>query len=71
LDLIEEKRSARLLGRTSELKRLTKLTRANIRQDKQKWADDIAAEAEADLTTGLDEGRFLKSPPSPERRSKD
>ena len=52
LDLIEEKRSARLLGRTSELKRLTKLCRANIRQDKQKWADDIANEAEADLTTG-------------------
>ena len=51
LDLIEEKRSARLLGRTSELKRSTKLTRANIRQDKQKWADDLATEAEADLTT--------------------
>ena len=52
LDLIEEKRSARQLGHTSEVKRLSKLTRANIRQDKQKWADDLATEAEADLTTG-------------------
>jgi len=44
LHLTEEKHSARLLGHTSKLKQQMKLTRANIRQDKQKWADDLATE---------------------------
>jgi len=44
LHLTEEKHSARLLGHTSKLKRQMKVTRANIRQDKQKWADDLATE---------------------------
>jgi len=34
------------------VKRLTTVTWASIRQDKQKWADDLASEAEADLTAG-------------------
>jgi len=38
--LIEEKKSARLQGRTQDYKRLTKQCRSQLRKDRQYWADD-------------------------------
>jgi len=46
-DLIEKKRSARLAGLHDEYKQLCKQSRAQLRKDRQHWADEKAAAGEA------------------------
>ena len=52
LELIEEKRAARLHGNKTEHKSLMLRCKAQILADKQKWADDLATEAEDALKRG-------------------
>jgi len=52
LDLIDQKRAARLAGNTSEYKRLTASCKDRVQQDRQKWSDTIASLAELQLQTG-------------------
>ena len=50
--LIEKKRSARLQSRMENYKSLTKKCRAQLRKDRQCWANDMAVKEEQALRTG-------------------
>lgn len=52
LDLVEQKRAARLSSNTDQYKVLTLQCKSQIKADKQKWADDMVNEAEIDLQSG-------------------
>jgi len=52
LDLIDQKRAARLAGNTAQYKRLTTSCKDRVQRDKQKWADTIASLSELQLQTG-------------------
>jgi len=52
LETVEMKRTARLEGRLEDYKRLSAQCKDDILADKQKWADDLATEAELALNKG-------------------
>ena len=52
LSLVEKKRQARLLDKRDEYKTLNTQCKANLKQDRQRWADNLAAEGEAALMAG-------------------
>ena len=62
LDIIDQKRAARLSGNMSEYKALCAKSKESVLRDKQQWADNIASEAEKALQC---EGRVLQLSPSP------
>ena len=57
-DLIEKKREARLAGRTDEYRRLGRDCRAQLRVDRQCWADEKAEEGERALSCGQAKDAF-------------
>jgi len=52
LETIEQKRTARLQARMDDYKMLSAQCKDDILDDKQKWADDLATEAEVELNSG-------------------
>ena len=58
LETIEQKRTAQ--GRMDDYKRLSAQCKDDILEDKQKWADDLATEAEVALNNGQVKDAFAK-----------
>ena len=52
LDLVEKKRQARLLNKQDDYKSLNKQCKANLKLDRQQWADNLATDGEAALIAG-------------------
>ena len=57
-DLIERKREARLAGKSVEYKKLGKECKAQLRVDRQRWADEKADEGEKALSSGQAKDAF-------------
>jgi len=64
LDIIDQKRAARLSGNMSVYKALYAKSKESNLHDKQQWANNIASEAEK-TTMWSAEGRVLQLSPSP------
>jgi len=50
--LVEQKRSLRIKGNVTSYRATDKLRKRQMHKDRQKWADDLAEQAEAELFEG-------------------